>query len=50
MGKGISSDDLDNLEENLLQTDMGYDTVQVVIDLVNGYSDKDLQRLLGINL
>ena len=42
MGRGISSDDLDNLEENLLQTDMGYDTVQVVIDLVNRHSGKDL--------
>ena len=46
MGKGISSDDLDNLEENLLQTDMGYDTVQVVIDLVNGYSGKDLTKIV----
>ena len=46
MGKGISSDDLDNLEENLLQTDMGYDTVQVVIDLVNRYSGKDLTNIV----
>ena len=46
MGKGISSDDLDNLEENLLQTDMGYETVQVVIDLVNGNSGKDLTKIV----
>ena len=46
MGRGISSDDLDNLEENLLQTDMGYDTVQVIIDLVNGYSGKDLTKIV----
>ena len=45
-GKGISSDDLDHLEGNLLQTDMGYDTVQVVIDLVNRHSGKDFTKIV----
>ena len=45
-GKGISSDDIDELEEKLLQTDMGYDTVQTIIDIVRGDPGKDLTTIV----
>ena len=45
-GKGISSDDIDELEEKLLQTDMGYDTVQTIIDIVRGDPGKDLTSIV----
>ena len=33
-GTSISDDDLERLEENLILTDMGYDTAQEIIEIV----------------
>ncbi|MBG31229.1 MAG: signal recognition particle-docking protein FtsY [Opitutae bacterium] len=40
----ISNDDRDKLEEKLLQMDMGYDTVQNIIDLAKNSSGSDLNQ------
>jgi fused signal recognition particle receptor len=41
-GKRPSSEDIENLEEVLLQSDMGYDLVQDILGLMKKTSDRDL--------
>ena len=40
-GKSPSAEDMENLEENLLQSDMGYDVVQDVLDVLKRSSGKE---------
>lgn len=44
--KRPSANELDDLEETLLQTDMGYDTVDLIRDIVSRYSGKDLENII----
>ena len=40
-GKSPSNEELENLEEDLLQSDMGYDVVQDVLDVLKRSSGKE---------
>ena len=46
LSKGPSVNELDKLEETLLETDMGYDTVEVITKIVSRYSGKDLKNTI----
>ena len=46
LSKGPSVNELDKLEETLLETDMGYDTVEVITNIVSRYSGKDLKNTI----
>ena len=40
-GKSPSAEDMENLEEDLLQSDMGYDVVQDLLDVLKRSSGKE---------
>ena len=40
-GKSPSAEDMESLEEDLLQSDMGYDVVQDIIDVIKRSSGED---------
>ena len=45
-GSSISDDDLERLEENLILTDMGYDTAQEIIEIVKKLQPQVLTILI----
>jgi len=49
-GKRPSSEDIENLEEVLLQSDMGYDLVQDILGLMKKTSDRDLTHAIRDDL
>ena len=49
-GKRPSSEDIENLEEVLLQSDMGYDLVQDILGLMKKSSDRDLTHAIRDDL
>ena len=49
-GKSPSAEDMESLEEDLLQSDMGYDVVQDILDVIKRSSGEDFIHIVRLSL